>query len=700
MNETMMKKTQFHSSSDNIIHRVPIDKTIEQPDPSAIISKKDVHCRRKSQNNKSFGSIEACEPLPPLSSICKVGEADQFNSVHESQNKTALGKDLDCGEIPPPPTKFTELENMECEMDENLFPSPTDFSEIEDTDCIQDPPRPQTVDFSEIRGQGVEDNNNIATPVPDNFAEVGTPDLTVPLPLTTEFEELRHTEGGIDLSAWLPEPDQAAPGAYHVAGVDDEEKSANERRNSRNEAQIRNVTVMPIAYPCSPSFQDWPRAIPVCPFNYNNTEEIEQRPNHTNSKKLSPLLKAMICVLLCSCIVTILIIKTSVKKSTIWKWERMGSLIRGTHAFDRIGSSISMCSNGQRVAIGGTGYYKATALIYDFVNGSWVVNVNLTDRIPTSKYRNMKRTEVSLSHDCKRIAIGVPYFDAEPVNVTYGVNGNRDRGNVLVYHLEDNNWNELGKINLDMYGFSEQAGHSIAFSGDGRRIGFGGITLSVFQLKSKSNEIPEWERIFYKKGITGASFYHAIDMDYHGTKIAIGQPQSSSGNVLIYDIASSKLVAAFSGTSDYRIGESISLSSNGNRLAIGMRAEKNIEKKSCVRVYEYSEGFNQWSQLGRDIEGESFEISLADEGHHLATGSTAGHVNSNSTIQIYEINKNVWRQIGNIMFENDVNQAGFSISISSNGTYVAFGTPDAFAKIDGVIGKVFVYGALHNHQAV
>ena len=100
-----------------------------------------------------------------------------------------------------------------------------------------------------------------------------------------------------------------------------------------------------------------------------------------------------------------------------------------------------------------------------------------------------------------------------------------------------------------------------------------------------------------------------------------------------------------------------------------------------MRVYEYSSG--NWSQLGADIDGESvniysgYSISLSSDGTRVAIGATqssgagpsfAGHVG------IYEYSAGSWSQLGaDIDGEAASDNSGYSVSLSSGGDTVAIG---------------------------
>ena len=89
-------------------------------------------------------------------------------------------------------------------------------------------------------------------------------------------------------------------------------------------------------------------------------------------------------------------------------------------------------------------------------------------------------------------------------------------------------------------------------------------------------------------------------------------------------------------------GWSVSLSSDGTRVAIGaLYNDGNGSDAGHVRIYEYSSG--SWTQLGADIDGEASEdqsghsVSLSSDGTRVAIGAPY----NDSNTQIWNLNVQV-----------------------------------------------------------
>ena len=130
------------------------------------------------------------------------------------------------------------------------------------------------------------------------------------------------------------------------------------------------------------------------------------------------------------------------------------------------------------------------------------------------------------------------------------------------------------------------------------------------------------------------------------------------------------------------LGWSVSLSSDGSRVAIGATSFYEWSFSSgYVRIYEW--GGNTWTQLGMDIDGEAAEdnsgwsVSLSSDGSRVAIGapSNDGNGDYSGHVRIYEWGGNTWTQLGMDIDEAPAgDQSGGSVSLSSDGSRVAIGT--------------------------
>ncbi len=118
-----------------------------------------------------------------------------------------------------------------------------------------------------------------------------------------------------------------------------------------------------------------------------------------------------------------------------------------------------------------------------------------------------------------------------------------------------------------------------------------------------------------------------------------------------------------------------------------------------MRVYQYQSGNNTWSQLGNDIDGEAsldqsgYSVSLSADGltvaigANLNDGTTGLSTDNRGHVRVFKyglVQPTTWSQLGgDIDGEVTLDESGFSVFLSADGTTVAIGGH----KNDGTAGS-------------
>ena len=202
---------------------------------------------------------------------------------------------------------------------------------------------------------------------------------------------------------------------------------------------------------------------------------------------------------------------------------------------------------------------------------------------------------VSLSSNGSILAIGAPFVK----------NNNIVSGNVMIYEWKDSNWMKLGN-NFIFENTYEDFGTSVSLSSDG-------TVLAIGSQNGKDNnnnyrghvKVYEWNgSIWNQRGtnIIGSNDYldYSVSLSGDGTVLAIGSPlndnkDTNSGLVIVYKWENLKWVQLgidiYSENAGDRSGYSVSLSNDGNVLAIGaidaIDAKDSNNVNGHVRVYDY-----------------------------------------------------------------------------------------------------------------
>ena len=187
----------------------------------------------------------------------------------------------------------------------------------------------------------------------------------------------------------------------------------------------------------------------------------------------------------------------------------------------------------------------------------------------------------------------------------------------------------------------------------------------------------------------------SISLSDDGMRIAIGAPTNAgsavnAGHVRIYEFNGAdwvQLGVDIDGPAAGNLyGTAVSLSSDGNRVAVGAPTNgDNGIQSGHIRIYEYN-GVDEWVQFGSDINGQAMNsylgrsVSLSSDGTRLAAGGGPDLLGDGSPAvgyaNMYEYVGGVWVQMGaTIIGELLGDRSGTSVSMSSDGNTVVIGAP-------------------------
>ena len=242
---------------------------------------------------------------------------------------------------------------------------------------------------------------------------------------------------------------------------------------------------------------------------------------------------------------------------------------------------------------------------------------------------------VSLSSDGNTVAMGAIFNDD---------NGS-DSGHVRIFDWNGTNWQQRG-LDIDGENTDNESGESVSLSSDGNTVAIGADTAEVGGLaKVGQVRVFDWNGASWQK---------------RGQTI-VGQAQQD------------------------QFGGSVSLSSDGNTLAIGADlSNDNGNDSGHVYIYYWNQPGLNWLQKGLKIIGEAafdksgYQLNLSSDGNTVAIGAYGNNGNGADSghVRIYDWDGASWQKIGlDIDGENAGDFSGISVSLSSDGNTVAIGAP-------------------------
>lgn len=316
-------------------------------------------------------------------------------------------------------------------------------------------------------------------------------------------------------------------------------------------------------------------------------------------------------------------------------WVQLGADINGEASNDLCGYSVAISSNGTRVAIGavfndGSGTNAGQVRVYEFNGTQWV---QLGNDIDGEAAGDESGRSVSLSTDGTRVAIGAIHNNG----------GGGSAGHVRVYTYNGNSWIKLGgdidgEASGDNAGFSVSLsadGSKVAvgaYLNDGSGTDAGQVR--VFQYSGSA-----WIQLGgdLNGEAAGDQCGTAVSLSSDGGFVALGANHNdgqgnNSGHARIYQYVGNswvRLGADLDGeAAGDEFGYSISLSSDGTVVAVGGRRNNGAGNNSGhVRIYKYISG--AWVKIDADIDGEAANdesgdsVSLSSDGSTVAIGAQA-----------------------------------------------------------------------------
>ena len=312
-------------------------------------------------------------------------------------------------------------------------------------------------------------------------------------------------------------------------------------------------------------------------------------------------------------------------------WIKIGQDIMGEAQNDYFGWSVSMNSDGNRIAVG---YYgggsgdTGTTKIYEWNGNEWVqIGQNITG-LTTS---DSSGWFVQLNSDGSRIVI------AEKEATTTAPN----TGKVRIFEYNGSTWVQMGET---INGLAAYDGvNRVCINTTGDIIVYSSIgadspqsLTNVGVVRAYSWDGVEWNKMGQDIYGDGNAYLlgRSLSLNSIGDVFAVGTYSLEGGRVYVYKYNGSRwnqLGQTFIAplvTATY--GYSVSLNSIGDRLAIGDR-QRGGTSLGAVEVYEYNG--SKWEKLVRDLIGTPWtagqatffgeSVSLNKLGDRLAVGSPA-----------------------------------------------------------------------------
>ncbi|QNI60182.1 putative cadherin domain-containing protein [Synechococcus sp. BIOS-U3-1] len=315
-------------------------------------------------------------------------------------------------------------------------------------------------------------------------------------------------------------------------------------------------------------------------------------------------------------------------------WQALGNVLNGTNNGDRFGAQVSLSADGSRLGVGTPrdddgGKWAGSVSIYELQSGTWT---KLGSNIDGVNANNRAGGSLALSGDGSTVIVG-----AERGHT-------KQKGYAGVYTWNGTTWGRVG-ARITGTQKKEYSGKSVAISEDGSRVAVGSWAFDSSgndrgRVRVYDNVGGTWTLKFNIFGEKKNDFASSVSLSDNGNILALGAAQNdgggnNSGHARVYDISGSRekqLGDDINGTTGgQQLGGSVSLSSNGQRLAVGAQyADGTHSNSGRVTIFDYNSSSDSWTKVGSYIKGVATGdrasagitgLSLSGDGKTVAIGA-------------------------------------------------------------------------------
>ena len=382
------------------------------------------------------------------------------------------------------------------------------------------------------------------------------------------------------------------------------------------------------------------------------------------------------------------------------EWKQLGVDLVGETAGDQFAGtgSISLSSDGLTLAVGsrlndnnGTDAGKVQIYRWSTASDAWT---QLGGDINGSQSGDIFGIRTALSSDGNTVAVS-------------GVNNDDsfdNAGHVRIYQWDGSSWGLRGEA-IEGAAAGDEFGLTVSLSSAGDIVAIGARKndetgtdaghARVFKWSAESNT---WDQIGDAIGGQAAIDHaHVVSLSSDGYTVAFGArlnddagPDAGHVRVFRWNALTNqwqKIGGNINGAAEHNsFGATVSLSSNGNIIAIGAKANDTAgERAGHTKVYQLNDADSSWVQLGSDINGTAagdlsgWQVSLSADGSTVVIGAPTNDTNGADAgeVKIYHWDPITldWIQKTAGFFGDSPNDSfGTAVSISNDGTVFAAGS--------------------------
>lgn len=351
-------------------------------------------------------------------------------------------------------------------------------------------------------------------------------------------------------------------------------------------------------------------------------------------------------------------------------------------AFNTFGNAVSISSDGTTLAIGASGYANSSdagagsVYIYLRTGGSWA----LQQKISGESIGDQFGASLSLSDTGNTLVIGAPYRDTPTTNA----------GAVYIYTRSAGVWTQAYRAQSSTS--SDLYGTSVSISGDGLivcAVSFGSTAPRARTYSWNGSVLTFQSALLSSDHALNDSFGISTALSSDGSTLIVGASNEDPGGVADAGSAyvftrsgttwteQQKISASDAGSNDF-FGTSVAIGNSGDFVVVGAPATT----LDAGAAYTFTRAAGVWTQQQKlsGATGAQFAcaVSCDSAAEVVAVGSKYTSSNRGAVMVFVKV-AGVWTQRYTLTaltgFSQSGDLLGSSVSVSSDGTYIAAGSP-------------------------
>jgi len=352
------------------------------------------------------------------------------------------------------------------------------------------------------------------------------------------------------------------------------------------------------------------------------------------------------------------------------------------------GDACAISADGNTVVVGIPGASNAgtrygAVVVYRKIDSFWVQESGIitgSGMTGSSSLVFGGFNSVSLSADGNTLAVGA-------------TQDNTDVGAVWVFTRSGSTWTQQGSKLIGTGATGSASQGTVALSADGNTLAVGGLTdnstvgaVWVFT-RSGSTWTQQGSKLVGTGGVGTSAQGTSVVLSADGNTLATGAflDNSRTGAVWVFTRSGdtwtqqgSKLVGTGGVGPEFNQGTAISISSNGNTLAIGGWGDNS----DVGAVWVFTRSGATWTQQGSKLVGtgstgaarQGQSVTLSSDGNVLIIGAP-GDNSFSGAFWLFTRTGTTWTQVGSKTTAGTSRQLADSVAISKNGNILIAGIP-------------------------